>query len=225
MAIRENSGAPEPSGVQICCETQPRSFCAAVEGAAPLWLWAAAACCRGAPPAVAAHTPRCTLHAMTVAVCPGRPSSAAGRRGRPCQRLLCVDHRRPQAPGHGLRHWCAAAASVAAAAAAVLAAGRPRQDLNHSCRARLYHPKHTLQGMLCHPPTPPPPLPPATAAGCTAGVLSTGHCHPRVVEAIQRQAGSIIMAQQNIFPASRPMVCGGRVGCGGMGGWGGGRRG
>jgi hypothetical protein len=38
------------------------------------------------------------------------------------------------------------------------------------------------------------------------GVLSTGHCHPRVVAALQQQAGSIIMAQQNIFPASRPMV-------------------
>lgn len=46
---------------------------------------------------------------------------------------------------------------------------------------------------------PPTPLRPA-------GVLSTGHCHPRVVAALQQQAGSVIMAQQNIFPASRPMV-------------------
>ena len=38
------------------------------------------------------------------------------------------------------------------------------------------------------------------------GVLSTGHCHPRVVAAIQEQAGRMIMAQQNIFPASRPMI-------------------
>lgn len=41
---------------------------------------------------------------------------------------------------------------------------------------------------------------------CGIGVLSTGHCHPRVVKAIQEQAAQIIMAQQNIFPASRPMV-------------------
>ncbi len=39
-----------------------------------------------------------------------------------------------------------------------------------------------------------------------AGVLSTGHCHPRVVAAIQQQAGEIIMAQQNILPASKAMV-------------------
>ncbi|KDD73829.1 class-III aminotransferase [Helicosporidium sp. ATCC 50920] len=38
------------------------------------------------------------------------------------------------------------------------------------------------------------------------GALSTGHCHPRVSEAIAQQASSVIMAQQNIFPASRPMV-------------------
>lgn len=38
------------------------------------------------------------------------------------------------------------------------------------------------------------------------GVLSTGHCHPKVVAAIQEQAGRMIMAQQNIFPASRPMI-------------------
>lgn len=41
---------------------------------------------------------------------------------------------------------------------------------------------------------------------CGIGVLSTGHCHPKVVEAIQRQAGQIIMAQQNLLPASKPMV-------------------
>lgn len=45
-----------------------------------------------------------------------------------------------------------------------------------------------------------------------AGVLSTGHCHPRVVSAIQQQAGEIIMAQQNILPASKAMV--GRRGAG-----------
>ncbi|KAL4421398.1 hypothetical protein ABPG75_010689 [Micractinium tetrahymenae] len=38
------------------------------------------------------------------------------------------------------------------------------------------------------------------------GVLSTGHCHPHVVSAIQQQAGEIIMAQQNILPASKAMV-------------------
>ncbi|GAB4817550.1 hypothetical protein N2152v2_004596 [Parachlorella kessleri] len=41
---------------------------------------------------------------------------------------------------------------------------------------------------------------------CGIGVLSTGHCHPKVVKAIQEQAGQLIMAQQNIFPASEPMV-------------------
>lgn len=41
---------------------------------------------------------------------------------------------------------------------------------------------------------------------CGIGTLSTGHCHPRVVAAIQHQAGRMIMAQQNIFPASLPMV-------------------
>jgi hypothetical protein len=48
--------------------------------------------------------------------------------------------------------------------------------------------------------------PPLLLCAWPAGVVSTGHCHPRVVEAIQRQAGQIIMAQQNIFPGSRPMV-------------------
>ena len=31
------------------------------------------------------------------------------------------------------------------------------------------------------------------------GTLSTGHCHPRVVSAVQEQAGKCIMAQQNVF--------------------------
>ena len=31
------------------------------------------------------------------------------------------------------------------------------------------------------------------------GVVNTGHCHPRVVEAIQEQAAKIIHAQANIF--------------------------
>ena len=56
--------------------------------------------------------------------------------------------------------------------------------------------------------------PPLLFCSWPAGVVSTGHCHPRVVEAIQKQAGQIIMAQQNIFPGSRPMVsvrCGGGV--------------
>ena len=33
---------------------------------------------------------------------------------------------------------------------------------------------------------------------CGIGVTNTGHCHPRVVEAIQRQAGQILHAQINI---------------------------
>ena len=36
-------------------------------------------------------------------------------------------------------------------------------------------------------------------------VVNTGHCHPRVVHAIQEQAGKIIHAQQNIF-AHEPMM-------------------
>lgn len=38
------------------------------------------------------------------------------------------------------------------------------------------------------------------------GALSTGHCHPRVCKAIADQASQIMMAQQNIFPASLPML-------------------
>ena len=37
------------------------------------------------------------------------------------------------------------------------------------------------------------------------GVVNTGHCHPRVVEAIQEQAGKIIHAQANIL-ANEPML-------------------
>lgn len=37
------------------------------------------------------------------------------------------------------------------------------------------------------------------------GVVNTGHCHPRVVRAIQEQAGKIIHAQANIF-AHEPMM-------------------
>ena len=36
-------------------------------------------------------------------------------------------------------------------------------------------------------------------------VTNTGHCHPRVVAAIQEQAAKIIHAQQNIF-AHEPML-------------------
>jgi 4-aminobutyrate aminotransferase len=38
------------------------------------------------------------------------------------------------------------------------------------------------------------------------GTTSTGHCHPRVVEAVRAQAGHIVHAQQNIFAAHGPMV-------------------
>lgn len=38
------------------------------------------------------------------------------------------------------------------------------------------------------------------------GVLSTGHCHPKVVAALQEQIQDVIMAGQNLFPASRPML-------------------
>ncbi|KAK9839019.1 hypothetical protein WJX74_007933 [Apatococcus lobatus] len=38
------------------------------------------------------------------------------------------------------------------------------------------------------------------------GVTSTGHCHPRVVKAIQEQAAKFIHAQQNVFTASVPQV-------------------
>lgn len=38
------------------------------------------------------------------------------------------------------------------------------------------------------------------------GVVSTGHCHPKVVKAIQDQAADFIIAQQNIFTSSPAMV-------------------
>ena len=34
---------------------------------------------------------------------------------------------------------------------------------------------------------------------CGIGVTNTGHCHPKVVEAIREQAGSLIFGQMNIF--------------------------
>lgn len=37
-------------------------------------------------------------------------------------------------------------------------------------------------------------------------MASTGHCHPKVVKAIQDQAKDFIIAQQNIFTASPAMV-------------------
>ncbi len=42
------------------------------------------------------------------------------------------------------------------------------------------------------------------------GVVNTGHCHPRVVEAIREQAGKIIHAQANIL-AHEPMLNAARV--------------
>ncbi|DBA97194.1 hypothetical protein WJX77_010196 [Trebouxia sp. C0004] len=41
---------------------------------------------------------------------------------------------------------------------------------------------------------------------CGIGVASTGHCHPKVVKAIQDQTQQFIIAQQNIFTASPAMV-------------------
>ncbi|KAG2491273.1 hypothetical protein HYH03_010280 [Edaphochlamys debaryana] len=38
------------------------------------------------------------------------------------------------------------------------------------------------------------------------GAVSTGHCHPAVVEAVRRQAGRIVHAQQNVFGAHDAMV-------------------
>ena len=38
------------------------------------------------------------------------------------------------------------------------------------------------------------------------GVESTGHCHPRVVKAIQEQAAQFIHAQQNIFASNVAQV-------------------
>ena len=40
---------------------------------------------------------------------------------------------------------------------------------------------------------------------CGIGVTNTGHCHPKVVEAIRQQAGSIIHAQVNLV-THRPML-------------------
>jgi hypothetical protein len=43
---------------------------------------------------------------------------------------------------------------------------------------------------------------------CPAGIgaTSTGHCHPKVVEAVREQAGNIVHAQQNIFKAHTKQV-------------------
>lgn len=38
------------------------------------------------------------------------------------------------------------------------------------------------------------------------GVESTGHCHPRVVKAIQEQAALLIHSQQNIFTSNVAQV-------------------
>lgn len=38
------------------------------------------------------------------------------------------------------------------------------------------------------------------------GVTNTGHCHPKVVSAIQEQAAKIIHAQQNVFMTSEPVA-------------------
>src|SRR5574339_647942 len=40
---------------------------------------------------------------------------------------------------------------------------------------------------------------------CGIGVTNTGHCHPKVVEAIREQAGSFIHAQANIV-IHKPML-------------------
>src|SRR4030042_1041934 len=40
---------------------------------------------------------------------------------------------------------------------------------------------------------------------CGIGVTNTGHCHPRVVEAIQKQAGKLIHGQANIV-IHKPML-------------------
>ena len=40
---------------------------------------------------------------------------------------------------------------------------------------------------------------------CGIGVTNTGHCHPKVVEAIREQAGSFIHAQANIV-VHKPML-------------------
>src|SRR4030065_1532697 len=40
---------------------------------------------------------------------------------------------------------------------------------------------------------------------CGIGVTNTGHCHPRVVEAIQKQAGLLIHGQANIV-FHRPLL-------------------
>ena len=42
--------------------------------------------------------------------------------------------------------------------------------------------------------------------GTGIGVASTGHCHPKVVKAIQDQASDFIIAQQNVFTSSPAMV-------------------
>jgi 4-aminobutyrate aminotransferase len=44
---------------------------------------------------------------------------------------------------------------------------------------------------------------------CGIGATSTGHCHPRVVDAVREQAGVIVHAQQNIFAGhTKQVMCG-----------------
>lgn len=38
------------------------------------------------------------------------------------------------------------------------------------------------------------------------GVTSTGHCHPKVVQAVQEQAATIVHAQQNVFGAHNKVI-------------------
>ena len=38
------------------------------------------------------------------------------------------------------------------------------------------------------------------------GALSTGHCHPRIVETIHKQSSKIILAQQNVFLSNIPQL-------------------
>src|SRR6266478_4417314 len=67
--------------------------------------------------------------------------------------------------------------------------------------AKFMSPSFTRDYPPAPPPPPPPPPPPALA------VCSTGHCHPKVVEAIQRQAAELIhMSGTDFYYESLPQL-------------------
>ncbi|PNH10911.1 putative 4-aminobutyrate aminotransferase, partial [Tetrabaena socialis] len=66
--------------------------------------------------------------------------------------------------------------------------------------------RQTLDGVYAHTPPGVGKFNVSVQRGRGIGAVSTGHCHPTVVEAVRRQAGRVVHAQQNIFGAHEAMV-------------------